>query len=76
MIHWNELPWKRLFCKINGVTLGPKTYSGTIGKRLENCENLDVQFFQPIYTDDVPVLNKSVISDLSADQMYLYEIIK
>lgn len=75
MIHWNELPWRRLFCNIDGVTLGPNTYSGTIGKKFEDCETLDVKNFQPIFTDDMPVLNESIISDLSDDQKYLYQII-
>lgn len=75
MLHWNELPLKKLFCKIDGVTLGPNTYSGIIGKQLQDCENLEVKNFQQIFTDDMPVLDKHILNDLSVDQKYLYEII-
>ncbi|GBP60289.1 hypothetical protein EVAR_91571_1 [Eumeta japonica] len=38
LLHMNELPFRHLFEHIDGTTSGPRTFSGSIGKELENCE--------------------------------------
>lgn len=39
LLHMNELPFQHLFIHIDGATSGPQTFTGTIGKQLEKCEN-------------------------------------
>lgn len=74
-MHFNELPMKALFCEVDGSTVGPKSFSGSIGKSLEGCENLGVTNFKRIFTDDMPILPPEIVRDLSSDQKYLYELI-
>ena len=50
--------------------LGPNTYSGTIGKQLETCEQLSVVVFEAIESD-MPSVDGV---DLSTDQKYLHDI--
>lgn len=38
-LHGNELPLRHLFQYLDGVTTGPRGYSGPIGKQLANCHN-------------------------------------
>lgn len=75
LMHFNELPLKSLFNNIDGTSAGPKSFTGPIGKSLENCEMQKVTKFTQIFSDDMPVLSQAIINDLSADQKYLYEII-
>lgn len=44
-LHFIELPLKYLFRNIDGVTQGPRVFSGTIGKKLPTCETLQIQDF-------------------------------
>lgn len=75
LIHFNELPLRAIFTTLDGTTTGPNTFTGPIGKSLENCESMPVTNFKRIFTDDMPVLSKEILKDLSTDQLYLYEII-
>ncbi|ESO00438.1 hypothetical protein HELRODRAFT_175868 [Helobdella robusta] len=49
---------------------GPKSFSGSIGKRLDNCLDFKVEIFEPIPTK-LPDLNTDL---LSIDQKYLYQM--
>lgn len=69
-LHSNELPLRHLLEALDGVTAGPRAFSGTIGKSLVNCEQLPVAMFQKIEADLPQITSK----DLSTDQQYLYEI--
>lgn len=51
-------------------TVGPKEYSGEIGKQLEICETMPVSNFETIQIS-LPEIN---IKYLSTDQKYLYEL--
>uniref|UniRef100_A0A8D9A187 Uncharacterized protein n=2 Tax=Cacopsylla melanoneura TaxID=428564 RepID=A0A8D9A187_9HEMI len=71
LLHANELPLRHLFQHLDGVTSGPKTYSGEIGKLLVDCELSELAEYDPIPIDLPDVTN---IEDLSTDQKYLLKI--
>lgn len=70
LLHFNELPLKHLFEKVDGGTTGPTSHSGPIGKMLTNCENLPVTNFKSMNCS-LPTIDKS---ELSTDQKYLFLI--
>lgn len=70
LLHMNELPFRHLFSFVDGLTSGPRTFAGEIGKALENCEEKPVVKFRNILGEMPPVDTK----DLSTDQLYLYRI--
>lgn len=73
LLHANELPLRHLFLALDGCTLGPRQYSGSIGKQLQNCENKSIVSFGAV-TGNLPDLPYMVVDKLSTDQKYLYEI--
>ncbi|CAH0552762.1 unnamed protein product [Brassicogethes aeneus] len=75
LLHANEPSLRHLFSQLDGVTTGPNTYSGPIGKGLEKCEQFPVVAFQAIATDFSEFGNID-IDDLSSDQKYLLQICK
>lgn len=75
MLHFNELPLRHVYCAIDGTTTGPNSFSGSIGKRLIDCEKLPVKLFKPIYTDEMMVFDKNTLNSLSVDQRYIYDIV-
>ena len=38
LLHFNELPFRALFIHLDGVTEGPSSFTGPIGKELKGCE--------------------------------------
>lgn len=48
LLHANEPPLRHLISHIDGQTSGPSTFTGPIGRRLSDCENLPVVEFTPI----------------------------
>lgn len=74
LLHFNELPLKNLIKEHDGRTTGPNSFTGKIGKQLENCEKRPIIEFQTIEFR-CEVLNKGEISSsLSSDQRYLFDI--
>jgi hypothetical protein len=71
LLHMNELPLRHLFSKLDGTTTGPATYSGVIGKLLDDCEKQNIVAFEKI---EGVLPDISDAKDLSANQRYLYEI--
>ena len=72
-LHQNELPWKAIFRKIDGVTTGPRTFDGKIGNLCQmDLEDKPQIKFKPIATSLVEV-PPEVLIDLSHDQRLLYE---
>jgi len=71
LLHANELPLRHLLQKLDGVTHGPKSFSGPIGKSIQACENMPVVAFSPISLDNFPCLDSA---DLRNDQKHLYDI--
>ena len=75
LLHLNELPLRKIFSLIDGVTKGPNLYQGPIGKSLEDCRSIEIAFFKSINisSEFVTILNN--IDDISSDQRYLRDII-
>ena len=71
LLHFNELPFKRLFEKIDGRPTGPDTWSRPIGRNLKDCETKGIASFTRIDVDDSLPITKP--NDLSQDQKYLYD---
>lgn len=72
-LHSNELPLRALLIKLDVNTTGPKTYSGPIGKRLQDCEQKPIVNFEPIRFQCSENLEK-IAQKLSTDQKYLFDI--
>lgn len=70
LLHFNELPLRALIEKFDGTTSGPKTFTGKIGKQLQNCTNLRVVKFKAMPCD-IPEIDAGL---LSTDQKYMYEM--
>lgn len=71
-LHANELSLRHLFEYLDGTTTGPRSFSGQLGKLLQNCEHLPVIEFQAVECN-LPDITKSR-DDLSTDQLYLLEM--
>ena len=71
LLHANELPLRHLLQKLDGVTHGPKSFSGRTGKSIQACENMPVVAFSPISLDNFPGVDSA---DLRNDQKHLYDI--
>lgn len=73
MLHMNELPLRALIKSLDGTTTGPRSFSGPIGNRLKNSEQLPIVQFEKI--NFVCTANLDEISHtLNTDQNYLYNI--
>ena len=64
MFHANELPLGHILAKLDGKTVGPRSYAW-----LATCENLSIVKFEPTANLKLDIEP----SDLSTDQMSLYE---
>ena len=68
MLHANELPLGHLFSTLDGKTIGPRCFTGNMGRELQSCVFKTVVNFPP-----VPVPPQRVyVSVLSTDKKYLY----
>ena len=70
LLHMNELPLRHLMIHLDGVTHGPNSFSGPIGKQLKECD-MPVVTFQPIEGNVLPNIDPN---ELSTDQKYPLEI--
>ncbi|ESN99374.1 hypothetical protein HELRODRAFT_162916 [Helobdella robusta] len=70
LLHANELPFRHLFSSLEGTTTGSNSFSGSIGKRLDNCLDFKVEAFEPFPTELLG-LNTDL---LSSDQKYMYQM--
>lgn len=71
LLYMNELPLRHLFLHLDGTSSGPQTFSGAIGKELENCQKRPVVRFQPI-----PVVIPEFVSKvMNTDQKYFFRIV-
>ena len=72
MLHMNELPLRKIFLLIDGVSSGPKSFTGKIGKAISNCEKMRITSYKRVQTNEsIPIMD---VSELSSDQKYLYEL--
>ena len=69
LLHLNELPLRHLMQYLDGVTSGPQSFSGQIGKELQSCEQLQIAKFPPF---EIQLPGND--SALSTDQQYLNNI--
>ncbi|CAH0555064.1 unnamed protein product [Brassicogethes aeneus] len=67
-LHGNEIPLRHLFQHLDGLTTGPPEFSGPIGKKLSECDKLQVINVE----SDLPVDVDE--TELSTDQKYLLQI--
>ena len=75
MLHGVELPLRALVRELDGGTTGPTSLKGPIGSTLEeDLTELDVVDFKKIPNPDFPILEESVVNDLSKDQKYTYDV--
>ena len=76
-LHTNELPLRHLMEGLDGRTNSDHSFSGPIGKLLNDVVNLDINpRFTPITVGPPPIeLDDDVIDDLSTDQKYGYRIV-
>lgn len=73
MLHLNELPLRALIKHLDGATTGPTSLTGSIGKRLRDCEKLPVVTFDKINFSCSANLDVNA-KNLNTDQKYLYDI--
>lgn len=73
LLHFNELPYRHLFENLDGITTGPASFSGPIGKKLIGCEKNPVVEYEPIQSKSSIDITKA---NLSKDQQYLLDIVK
>ena len=73
MLHFNELPFRKFFEAVDGVTSGPRQLSGEIGSQLHG----EVQKYPIVKFIQVPgrvaPISQDILKDLSTDQLYLYK---
>ena len=77
-LHQNELPLRALFKKLDGMTTGPGSFSGLIGKRCaENIQDTHQVLIEPVTNPIVDgYIPEEVLKDLSCDQRLLFEYCK
>ena len=74
LLHLNELPLRHLFCKIYGVTSGPDSFKGEIGKEVANNVWKEPIVAFPMVKGNIPVLSDEQLKDTSRDQYLLYHL--
>ena len=71
----NELPLRHVFHNLDGITSGPDSFSGPIGRQLNGAvSEWKVLKFKSIPNPKLPVIPNSLMDDLSSDQYYAYRI--
>ena len=77
-LHTNELPLRHLIILLDGPTSSDNTFSGPLGKTLQNVENLEYnpKFNAIVLGHGLPDLSQDVIDDLSTDQQYGYNMVQ
>ena len=75
LLHLNELPLRHVFQNLDGVTSGPDSFSGSIGRQLNDAvSEWKVVKFKSIPNPKFPVIPNSLMDDLSSDQYHAYRI--
>ena len=75
LLHGNELPLRHVFTSLDGVTNGPDSFSGPIGKQLNTCvSEWPVVNFTPIKCPELLLIPQAILEDISDDQHYGYLI--
>ena len=76
-LHLNELPLRHLIIKLDGKTSSNNTFSGDLGKSLQQVEDLEYNpNFKPVKLGPgLPDLAQDVVDDLSDDQQYGFNMV-
>lgn len=75
MLHMVELPLRALITQIDGTTVGPRAFSGPIGRKLTDCNLKSPVDFTPInfdYNTDSNDVDREYLTN--TDQKYLLDI--
>ena len=73
-IHGNELNLRHVFASLNGMTAGPKAFTGPIGKAAVTIQGAEaVAEFRPI-PGQVQEIAPNIAANLSNDQLLLYRL--
>ena len=74
MLHTNELLLKELIVKLDGPYISKSGFSGSIGKLIENINNLEPNFnFDPVKLEEPIIeLTEKVVNNMSTDQKNAY----
>lgn len=76
MLHANELPLKNLIFKLDGKITGSHTFSGPIGKAIEQIERPTIVNFKAFKgSKKLEQLPAAIYKKLSNDQKYLFRIV-
>ena len=75
-LHQNELPFRAIFKKLDGVTTGPQSFSGPLGKKCKKNAHNKPQFAVESIENPLQHSVKKDFSGLSTDQRLLYEYTK
>ena len=63
LLHFNELPFKRLFQKIDGRPIGPEIYTGPIGRKFNDCQSKKIVSFARIAVNfSLPITDSGDLS--------------
>ena len=74
LLHLNELPLCHLFCSIDGVTSGPDSFKGKIGKSVSGEVWKEAIVAYPTVKGKLPVISEKQLKDTSRDQCLLYKL--
>ena len=75
MLHCNELHLGHVFTTIDGTATSPSSFPGPIGRSLFSCvKEWEIAPFEKISNCDFPHLPNDVLTQLSCDQFYAYQI--
>ena len=75
LLYLNELPLRHIFQNLDGVTSGPGSFSGSIGRQLNGAvSEWKVVKFKSIPNPKFPVIPNFLMDDSSNDQYYAYRI--
>ena len=75
LLHLNELSLRHVFQNLDGVTSGPDSFTGSIGRQLNGAvSEWKAVKLKSIPNPKFPVIPKSLMDDFSSDQYYAYRI--
>ena len=76
-LHTNELPLRHLMEELDGKTSSDHSFTGPVGKLLEQVTSLEINPNFHAVTIGLPLvdLEQNIIDDLSTDQKYGYQIV-
>ena len=73
LLHHIELHFRNLFESVDGITVGPNKLEGPIGSTLGNEIWKEPVVNYRKVSGKMPILNESVLADLSRDQLLAYK---